>query len=343
MRYARAHCLLFAAGFAALAAGDPRPGPFAFLEPDVVLEGAERRRLDAGETIVRILPGRDGHVALTAAVRVTVPPERFVRWMADVVALQRGKYMPEIHVFSTPPQLSDLDALVFDAGDLDDLQRCQPGDCALKLSAAEMATLRAIGRGPQSHAELQRALRRVVLQRAADYLARGDAGAPPYHDDAAAVAPGDVVASLVARIPFLPKNFQRLTNYARLYPAARDSNVVVSTLYWSKEHLGAKPIVSITHLSVARFANEAMPATIAVAKQVYATHYRNGALTITALTGEASHQYVVYIHRSHVDVLQGVFGSVLRRMIERRVRDEAPAVLANLRRRIEAGDPSAVR
>jgi hypothetical protein len=40
-----------------------------------------------------------------------------------------------------------------------------------------------------------------------------------------------------------------------------------------------------------------------------------------------------------VDVLDGTFGGLLRRMVERRVRDEAPGVLGTLRRTLEQVRP----
>jgi hypothetical protein len=56
-----------------------------------------------------------------------------------------------------------------------------------------------------------------------------------------------------------------------------------------------------------------------------------------AITGSSDGNYLVYVHRSHVDVLDGKFGSFVRRIIERRVRDEAPDVLPALRRTLEDG------
>ena len=81
------------------------------------------------------------------------------------------------------------------------------------------------------------------------------------------------------------------------------------------------------------------PATLAVSKQVFASHYRDGAMSVTAVTGTGSERYLVYVHRSHIDVLQGVLGGLVRGVIERRVRNEAPAVLHALRARLERGDP----
>lgn len=76
-----------------------------------------------------------------------------------------------------------------------------------------------------------------------------------------------------------------------------------------------------------------------MAKQVFATHYKNGAVTVTVITRPGPERYLVYVHRSQLDVIHGIFGGLVRRMIERRVRSEAPGVLMGLRTRLERGDP----
>jgi hypothetical protein len=119
-----------------------------------------------------------------------------------------------------------------------------------------------------------------------------------------------------------------------------DSHVQASFLYWSKETLGMKPIVSITHFSAARFTTPEMPELVVVAKQVYASHYKNASITVTALVRDGAARYLVYLNRSHIDAFQARFGSMVRRIVERRVKAEAPGVLQNLRRRIEAGPPA---
>ena len=100
-----------------------------------------------------------------------------------------------------------------------------------------------------------------------------------------------------------------------------------------------KPIISITHFSLARFTTRNVPEVAVVAKQVYASHYRDAAITVTALTSDHAGAYLVYVHRSRVDAFQGLFGGMVRRIVERRVKAEAPGVLMGLRKRLEAGEP----
>jgi hypothetical protein len=117
-------------------------------------------------------------------------------------------------------------------------------------------------------------------------------------------------------------------------------DVVESFLYWSTETFGFKPITSVTQRTVLRLHAPGAPAAVVVSRQVFATHYKDAALGITALTGSAEDGwYLVYVHRSHVDVLDGPFGGLVRRVIERRVRDEAPGLMRALRRTLEGGAP----
>jgi hypothetical protein len=310
--------------------------PFAFLAPDVVVTSADHAQLDAGQTLVRVLSGRDGSLSLVAIVRVSATAERLLTWSRSVEALQKGKYVPEIGRFSQPPRLEDVQGLTLDADDIDALERCRPGRCGLKLSAAEIARVQ-LTRGRD---QLDALFRRFLIERATEYTVRGDGAALPYHDHEQPVRPQQAFAAIVQRLEFLPRSLACYADYLRSYPRSPDGHVRESFLYWSKENLGMKPVISITHFSAARFGLPDVPDTVVVARQVYATHYKDAALTITALTGVGEQKYFVYVHRSQVDAFDGVLGSVVRRMVERRVKAEAPDVLLGVRKRLESGDPA---
>ena len=95
-------------------------------------------------------------------------------------------------------------------------------------------------------------------------------------------------------------------------------------------------IVSITHFSAAWLDTPGEPQAIVVSKQVYATHYRNASLTMTAVVADGEARYLVYINRSQIDAFRGLFGGFVRRAVEQRVLAEVPEVLRDVRRRIES-------
>jgi hypothetical protein len=315
-----------------------RRDPFAFLAPDIIVASSDRNDLDAGQTFVRVMPGRDGFLALSAIVRADVTSDRLIAWARSVEALQKGKYVSEIGRFSVPPRLDDLRDLTVDTDDLDALERCRPGSCGVKLSDEEIGQVSSAG----GRMQVEAAFRQILVNRAAAYMQNGDAQALPYHDHKTPVSPQDAFTAVVQRLEFLPRSLRCYADYLRRYPQPHDGHVRESFLYWSKETLGMKPIIGITHFSAARFETSDMPDVAVIAKQVYATHYKDAAITVTALTSDYARKYLVYVHRSRVDAFQGLFGGMVRRIVERRVKAEAPSVLLGVRKRLESGDPPAV-
>ena len=78
-----------------------------------------------------------------------------------------------------------------------------------------------------------------------------------------------------------------------------------------------------------------------VSREVLATHYRNASLGLTAVVGDAAGRcYLVYINRSQLDVLGGVFGAWKRAIVEGRLKNESAAVFNEVRRRLESGPPA---
>lgn len=313
------------------------PDPLAFFHPTVSLSPQERARLGRGDTVVKAVPATDGQVAIFSGVQAAVEGDRLVRWVRRVDAMKRGRYAPAVRRFSDPPRADDLRSLELDAGDLDALGECRPGDCSLKLSEQEIAALAPIARTRRAgwQGQVQEAFRDALLARATNYLASGLAGAPPYRDRNAAVRLDDEFQRLVGQSGFLASRVPTLIEFLNRYPTLR-SPEVESFLYWSKEILGRKPVVSITHVTITRRSHSAD--ALVVSRQVYASHYMTGSIAVTAIAGEAP-RYLLYLNRSRVDVLDGFFGGLARRIVEGRLRDEAGQVVDSLRRRLEAGEP----
>jgi hypothetical protein len=115
-----------------------------------------------------------------------------------------------------------------------------------------------------------------------------------------------------------------------------------SFVYWSKELLGtAKPVISVSHVVITHNADRNSPETTVFAIQVYATHYMTGSLSTTSVTrpDAAGWRYLTYQNRTRADVFGGVFGGMIRRAVESRLRHEAPGMMLELRRKLETEPP----
>jgi hypothetical protein len=81
---------------------------------------------------------------------------------------------------------------------------------------------------------------------------------------------------------------------------------------------------------------------MAVATQVFATHYINASASFTAIVDNPEGgRLLVYARCVRTDVFRGAFGGVVRRVVHKRVRKEGAALLDGLRRTLEGGPPAA--
>lgn len=92
---------------------------------------------------------------------------QFVDAMRDITRIWRGRHVPGSGILSEPLEAADVTAIGLPEGDLDSARRCMLGDCAIKLSDAEMARIgRAAGVNEGDwQARTQAAFRSVVLDR----------------------------------------------------------------------------------------------------------------------------------------------------------------------------------
>jgi hypothetical protein len=300
----------------------------------------KRVEIEAGSPVVEVLHERGDDFAVAGGVMTTATPERLVAWSREIAELQRGRYVPLIQRFSSPPRIEDLASLTLDEEDLDDLENCRPGRCGLKLSAFEIQQVnRAITSSPRRwRGAALEAFRSIMLDRVRSFQRNGFGSAPAYDDKERPLRPALEFEAVLGRFAQDSLFTPRVARFLRAFPASGGDGE--SFFYWSKDLLGdAKPIVSITHLSI-------LPAsgyepTIVVASQVFATHYLNASLSLTAVTDCAGdgRRHVVYLRRSRVDVFQGAFGSLVRRVVNKRVRAEGRPVLESFRMKLERGLP----
>jgi hypothetical protein len=318
--------LLLSSGMATATALDP----FAWLRPAVTVDAAALGHLDRGEVLVRVLPATDGELAVFAAARVNADPDTFAAWVNAIGELKKSRFVLGVRRFSHPPAFEDLHDLSLDDEDLNDLRSCRAGDCNVKLTTEDIHTLRhaADTAGTEWKAALQEQFRRVVWQRMLSYRATGFGGLTPYADRHRAVDPNRALAVLLDRSPYLQSNEFVQAD-------------VSSFFYWSKEQYGAgKPVIGVTHVDIVRPHVDGSMRVAAVSREVFATHYRTASLGLTAITEDASRRrYLVYVNRSQLDLLGGIFGAWKRSILEGRLKSESAGVLIEIRRRIESGPP----
>ena len=317
--------------------------PFAFFRLSAIVTADDRADLDRGEPVAHVVSGGDLEVATMAVVPVNVDGDRLVAWMRRIEALKESAYVVAIGRFSDRPRIEDLAGLSLDDKDLTDLQSCRPRSCDLKLSAREMIQLqRAAATAPRdSKAAVEQGFRQMLLDRVRAYLETGELAA--YEDDDQPVWPAARFASVLQRSVWLTEGWPRFAEHLRASPPPIAPDVE-SFVYWSKERLADRAVISVTHVSIMRGHDPGLPDTLVAGRQIFATHYVNASLGVTALVrGDLrGPNYLVHLNRSELDVLGGPFGGLVKWFIQRRLKTEAAGVLDGLRRRLEGGEPPAI-
>jgi hypothetical protein len=317
----------------AAATPETPPDPFAWLQPTVSIDSAARRRLDRGDVLARILPSKGGELGVFAASRLDTTPEMLAVWASSIADLKKSPYVLAIRRFSNQPVLADLDGLELDDGDVESVRDCRPGNCGLNMTAAEIESLRpaADAEGLQWKENVRQRFRQLVLDRVKEHRADGFEGQPQSVDRPDRVRPQTAFGMLLDNSPYL-----------RTDALGSDRAHPDSYFYWSKEYYGAgKPVIAVTHVDVVRGTRKDAPSVALIGSEILATHYRTASLGVTAVVEDKSgHAYLVYLNRSEVDVLGGLFGGLKRAIVEKRLKSETAQVFSTLRKRLESGPPA---
>jgi hypothetical protein len=206
VRHVRVHHSCVAAGVLGMLLLTAVPGrgqaadgdPFSFLSPWIVISDADRQRLDRGDVIVQILPARDREIAALVATRLNAPPEALIRWTRSILDLERSTYVKALGRVSEPPMLADFEGLTLDERDIDALRACQPGDCGMRMSNAEIRSLQPVihQAGPDWREAVQRRFRQILLDRVNAYRAMGVKGLVIFDHRGEVAWPPDVFEAL---------------------------------------------------------------------------------------------------------------------------------------------------
>jgi hypothetical protein len=178
-----------------------------------------------------------------------------------------------------------------------------------------------------------------VQQLLVNYVARyrhsGMPATMEYADRMPRLNVGREFASLVDADTIMSDYTPRLRRHLLEYPTS-SAEKVTDFVYWSKELVRGRPVISITHVATAAAVDDSPVAYAVGSKQIYATHYFDASLGLTLLvpdrTAATPATYVVYLNRSRIDLFDGLFGGVARRMVAGRARGLVAEQLQRLQR-----------
>lgn len=334
----RVFATLALAGLGVVSAGATPDPARTFLATAFGLSSADISRVDRGEIVGRTLGVKNSReVATLGVVRVRTTPERYVEALRDIAHFKRTPDILQIGTFSTPPRESDLAPLTVEDADLKRVRVCRVGECDVRLPAEGIEHLQrdVDWRATDAAAKASRLLRGLLVAYVASYRDKGAAAAMEYAGTSPRLNVGREFASLVDADTSTWTYVPRLRRHLLEYPAVTTDGSS-DFIYWSKERVHSRAVVSITHVAIVP-GEPTSPVNVAIgSKQIYAAHYFDASLGITLLIRDTTvadpATYVVYLNRSRIDLFDGFFGGVARRIVAGRARSLVTEQLARLQR-----------
>jgi hypothetical protein len=318
----------------------------AFLSAALDLSAQDLQRLDGGAIVTRTLPASNRReLATLGVVRMAATPSAYLARLDDIETFKRTEDVLQIGRFGDAPRPADVAALTIEDSDLRALRTCRVGNCEVRLSAEYIEDVRREidWQGADASRRAAGLVRRLLADHAARY--QRDGRAMTYADTDAHLDTATEFASLMEAETILARHAPRLRRHLLDYPAP--SVGATDFLYWSKERIRNRAVVSITHVAITPGEAGSPVAWAIGSRQIYAMHYYDASLGLTLLVPDQASAgaatYLVYLNRSRIDLFDGVWGGLVRRMVAGRARGVVSEQLQRIQRVMAAGDPPASR
>jgi hypothetical protein len=114
-----------------------------YLRQDIRMTATQLSALRSGQAVTKLIPtDTKNEVAIFGAIWIEAPPSQYIAQLKDIEQFKRGTGFLKTKRISTPPRLSDFDALVLDNKDLSALKICKVGKCDIKISQNGLQRIR---------------------------------------------------------------------------------------------------------------------------------------------------------------------------------------------------------
>lgn len=313
--------------------------PHRFFKEQIGLSDDQIATIDDGNVVVKPLPSKtQAEVIVFGATYVNAPPEEYLEFAFDIDRLRNLPSYLDAGRFSNPPTLSDLEGFTLEPNDIKKLRSCRPGKCKVQLSHEAMLQLQeAVDWSADDIADqVNGRVRKMALDLLARYKERGNSALEIYQDQSRAFDMEASFQSLLSRSEILPVYLPELKRYLLEYPAAIPL-AVESFFYWEKVDFGLKPTLRLNHVIAYRSTGTRGAVHVVAVKQLWASHYLQLALDLTACVPETHRAgfYVISLKGSTQEGLSGLIGSLRRRVVVRRTLSAQENSLVNIKKALE--------
>ena len=283
--------------------------------------------LQLNQPVVRSIPTADkAEIAVSGLVNIRAAADDFLRSYRESMTRKSNAAILEIGAFGVQPSLADLETLTLESRDIEDLKECVVGECQIKLSAAMIERFRKEidWNAADSAARVTNLFRQMLFEYVKDYLTRGEAALIEYNDKRDQVSLAEEQRAL-----------DSAPSYVNEFIKGSNLQLLEDVLVWSKIKFGLKPVIAINHILIYKRNSDVGPQVLIASKQIYANHYFNASLALTAFVRVPEGAYLVYENRSRADGLEGPFGKIKRGVVEKKAVEGLRTILEQSRASLE--------
>jgi hypothetical protein len=307
------------------------------------LSDAQIAMIGHGKAIAKVIPSRTPEeIIVFGAVFINAFPEEYATLALDPRWLRRSPSYLAVARFSDPPVLSDLEGFTLEPEDIRNLRSCRPGKCGVQLPAEAMLELQRSLDWSKADvsAMVNDRIRRMALDILCRYQQDGNSVLGSYRDTDRPFDVNTQFQSLLARSAALPVYLPELNSHLLDYPKTKLTKTE-SLFYWEKVDFGMKPTLRLNHAISYQSEGPGGEVQVVAVKQLYASHYFQLALDLTACVRESGRTggkgfYLISLKGSTQQGFTGWRGSLLRRIVVSRTRSAQENLLVNIKQALEA-------
>ena len=309
-----------------------------FLEKNIGFSKREISTLDTSVLVKEVSTTESAReIAIFGIVRINISQDCFLAQFRRIGNFMESEALQQIGTFNTPPQEDDLAGLVLPKSDLDDLAKCEIGDCKVKLPAEAFDHLKKIDWSEKDSAKrLTDFFRTDIVNYVRTYLENGNPSLMVYADKKKPMALADGFDSLLAQASYVYSYIPELYRYLQEFPRSAPSGVD-NFFYWSMEDFGQRPTMTVTHATIYERTDGVKPDVTIALKLIYASHYFKARLELMGLVDASTVDkkpgfYLVYLDRMRFDEN---LNRAVRLMVRRGVQSHIRSWLTALRERLQ--------
>jgi hypothetical protein len=176
----------------------------------------------------------------------------------------------------------------------------------------------------------------MIVEYVTAYLQRGDTALIEYADQSPTVRLAREQESLLTNLPYINDAAPEFVRYLKALP--QSSVPVERSLGWAKINFGLKPVVVITDTVTYRSEVGGIRRVLVLSKQIYAHHYFDASLSLTAAIGDhtRTNSKLIYVNHSRSGALAGSFTKIKHQVVEGRATEDLKNLLGQTRLNLDA-------